>query len=118
MPSPVFDQPGLEVDAAQLAAELERDSVLLVDVREGYEWDAGRIEGALHVPLGELGARIGELDRQATIVVQCRIGGRSGIAAQALRDAGYDAWSLRGGILDWDRAGHPLVPAGGTVADH
>jgi rhodanese-related sulfurtransferase len=118
MSSPVFDQPGLEVDATQLAAELRRGSVVLVDVREGYEWDAGRIAGALHVPLGELGARIGELDREATIVVQCRIGGRSGIAAQALRDAGYDAWSLRGGILDWDRSGHPLSPAGGTVADH
>lgn len=118
MPSPVFDQPGLEVDSDQLAGELQRGSVVLVDVREPYEWDAGRIDGAVHLPMGELGARVGELDRDATIVVQCRIGGRSGVVAQALRDAGYDAWSLRGGILDWDRGGRPLSPEGGTVADH
>jgi rhodanese-related sulfurtransferase len=118
MPSPVFDQPGLEVDADQLAAELERGTVVLIDVREGYEWDAGRIEGAVHLPLGELGARAGELDRDATIVLQCRVGGRSGMAAQALRQAGFDAWSLRGGLLEWDAAGRALVPDGGTVADH
>jgi rhodanese-related sulfurtransferase len=87
-------------------------------VREPYEWDAGRIDGAVHVPMGELGARLDELDREATIVVNCRVGGRSGIVVQALREAGYDAWSLRGGLLAWDRAGAPLVPDGGTVADH
>jgi rhodanese-related sulfurtransferase len=118
MPSPVFDQPGLEVDDAQLADELERGSVVLLDVREAYEWDAGRIDGAVHVPLSELGHRARELDRDATIVVQCRVGGRSGMAAQALRDAGFDAWSLRGGLLDWAAAGRPLVPEGGVVADH
>lgn len=118
MSSPVFDQPGLEVDADQLAAELERGSVVLVDVRETYEWDAGRIEGARHLPLSDLGARAGELDRDATIVIACRVGGRSGMAAQALRQAGYDAWSLRGGLLDWHGAGRPLEPADGAVADH
>lgn len=118
MPGPVFDHPGLEVDAAQLAPELERGSVVLVDVRESYEWDAGRIPGAVHLPMSELGARIDELDRDATIVLSCRVGGRSGMAAQALRGAGYDAWSLRGGILEWDRAGRPLSPEDGTVADH
>jgi rhodanese-related sulfurtransferase len=118
MSSRVFDHPGLEVDGDQLTTELQRGTVVLVDVRETYEWDAGRIDGAVHLPLGELGARAGELDRDATIVITCRVGGRSGIAAQALRDAGYDAWSLRGGLLDWDREGRPLVPDGGTVADH
>lgn len=118
MASPVFDQPGLEVDADQLATELERGSVVLVDVREPYEWDAGRIAGSRHLPLSELGARAGELDRDATIVIACRVGGRSGMAAQALRQAGFDAWSLRGGLLDWDGGGRPLEPAGGTVADH
>jgi rhodanese-related sulfurtransferase len=118
MSSPVFDQPGLEVDVDQLAPELERGTVVLLDVREPYEWEAGRIDGAVHLPLSELGARAGELDRDATIVVQCRIGGRSAVAAQALRQAGYDAWSLRGGILAWDQGGRPLVPDGGVVADH
>jgi rhodanese-related sulfurtransferase len=118
MAAPVFDHPGLEVDAGQLAPELERGAVVLVDVREDYEWDAGRIPGAVHLPLSELGARVDELDRDATIVVSCRVGGRSGMAAQALRGAGYDAWSLRGGILAWDGEGRPLDPPDGAVADH
>lgn len=118
MSSRVFDQPGLEVDAAQLADELERGTVVLVDVREPYEWDAGRIPGARHLPLGELGARAGELDRDATVVIACRVGGRSGMAAQALRQAGYDAWSLRGGLLEWHGQGRAMEPADGRVADH
>jgi rhodanese-related sulfurtransferase len=118
MASPVFDHPGLEVDVPELQAALADGSVTLVDVREDYEWDAGRIEGAVHIPLGELGARLGELDPGETVVVNCRVGGRSGMVTQALRDAGYDAWSLRGGLLAWDRAGGALVPEGGRVADH
>jgi rhodanese-related sulfurtransferase len=118
MASPVFDQPGLEVDVPQLKAALADGSVTLVDVREDYEWAEGRIDGAVHVPMGELGARLGELPQDATIVINCRVGGRSGMAAQALRDAGYDAWSLRGGLLAWDREGEPLVPEDGRVADH
>lgn len=118
MSSSVFDQPGLEVGAEQLAAALAEGSVVVVDVREPYEWDAGRIPGTQHLPLSELPVRAGELDRDGTIVVACRIGGRSGIAAQALRRAGFDAWSLRGGLLDWHAGGHPMEPADGTVADH
>ena len=118
MSSSVFDQPGLEVDASRLAPELERGTVVVVDVREPYEWDAGRIPGSLHLPLGEFGARAGELDRDATIVVACRVGGRSAVAAQALRQAGFDAWSLRGGLLDWHDGTRPVEPADGTVADH
>lgn len=118
MTSRVFDLPGLEVEADRLAPELERGSVVLIDVREPYEWDAGRIPGSRHLPLSELGARVGELDRDATIVIACRIGGRSGVAARALRDAGFDAWSLRGGLLSWDAGDRPLEPAGSSVADH
>jgi rhodanese-related sulfurtransferase len=118
MAEPVFDHPGLEVDVPQLAGALADDRVVLVDVREDYEWEQGRIEGAVHIPLSDLGQRLGELDQDATIVVQCRVGGRSGMAAQALRQAGYDAWSLRGGLLAWDGDGQPMVPEGAVVAEH
>lgn len=118
MSSPVFDQPGLEVDAEQLAEQLGRGTVVLVDVREPYEWEAGRIPGSRHLPLGEFGAEAGALDRDATVVIACRIGGRSAIAAQALRTAGFDAWSLRGGLVDWHAQDRPMEPEDGTVAEH
>lgn len=118
MPDPVFSHPGLEVDVTQVATELDRGSIVVIDVREPHEWEAGRIAGAVHIPLQELMGRIEELDRERTIVFQCRVGGRSGMAAQALRESGYDAWSLAGGLLAWDAADRPLVPDGGVVADH
>lgn len=118
MPDPVFSHPGLEVDVTQVATELDRGSIVVIDVREPHEWEAGRIAGAVHIPLQELMGRIEELDRERTIVFQCRVGGRSGMAAQALRESGYDAWSLAGGLLAWDAADRPLTPDGGVVADH
>lgn len=118
MPDPVFDHPGLEVDVAQLATELDRGTIVLIDVREPHEWEAGRIPGAEHVPLGELLAQAGEQDRDRTIVFQCLVGGRSAMAAEAFRQAGFDAWSLAGGIRAWDATGRPLTPDDGVVADH
>jgi hydroxyacylglutathione hydrolase/adenylyltransferase/sulfurtransferase len=100
------------------AAELQRDGVPIVDVREDFEWDAGHIPGARHIPLGQLSEQAGTLDPGQPVVFNCRVGGRSLMAAQALRAAGYEAYSLTGGMLAWDAAGLPLEPEGGHVADH
>ncbi|MDX8151350.1 rhodanese-like domain-containing protein [Patulibacter brassicae] len=110
----------IEIDAATLEDALARDEVVLVDVREPYEWEAGRIPGAHHVPLDQLGPRSGRppLDGEKPIVFQCRVGGRSLLAAQAFRQHGYPAASLQGGILDWAAGGRALEPDGGTVAEH
>ena len=80
----------------------------LVDVREPNEWDAGHAPGALHVPLGELIARVGELPIGRLLVV-CHHGGRSARATEWLNGAGYDAVNLEGGMVDWARAGLPVV---------
>jgi rhodanese-related sulfurtransferase len=52
------------------------------------------------------------------VVFYCRLGARSGMAAQAFRRAGYDAYSMDGGITAWHERGMPLEPDGGEVADH
>ncbi|MGV8966418.1 MAG: rhodanese-like domain-containing protein [Cellulomonas sp.] len=80
----------------------------LVDVREQNEWDAGHAPGAVHVPLGELIARVGELPAGRLLVV-CQLGGRSARATEWLNGAGYDAVNLSGGMVDWARAGLPVV---------
>lgn len=99
--------------------ELRRDGgVQLIDVRELYEWDAGRIEGARHIVLGEVAAKAEEIDRERPVVFYCRVGARSSMAAQAFRRAGFDAYSLDGGLEAWAGDGHPLEPGDGTVADH
>jgi rhodanese-related sulfurtransferase len=85
-------------------------------VRQGYEWEAGRIAGAAHIPLEDLPARAGELDRGRPVVFQCRTGSRSSFATQAFREAGFDAYNLAGGLEAWVEAGKPIEPEDGAVA--
>jgi hydroxyacylglutathione hydrolase/adenylyltransferase/sulfurtransferase len=92
--------------------------IQLVDCREQYEWDAGRIEGAIHIPMDRLSSRRDEIDAQRPVIFQCRLGGRSMMAAQAYRAAGYHAYSMAGGIQLWDDQRRPMVPEGAEVADH
>lgn len=87
----------------------------LVDVREDYEWEAGRIPGSRHVKLSSVNAVAATVDRDAPVVFVCRVGGRSTMAAHAFRRAGYDAYSLAGGVLAWQGRG---LPFDGEVADH
>ena len=90
----------------------------LIDVREDYEWDAGRIDGARHIALGEVAAQAETIERDRPVVFYCRVGSRSTMAAQAFRRAGYDAYSMDGGLEAWAGEGRPLEPSGGTVAQH
>jgi hydroxyacylglutathione hydrolase/adenylyltransferase/sulfurtransferase len=107
----------IEVDVDQ-AADLQREGAQLVDVREDDEVEAGRIPGVTHIALGLLSEQAGTLDPATPIVFVCRTGGRSLMAAQALRAAGFDAYSLAGGTEAWHDAGRPLEPEDGYVAGH
>ena len=109
----------LDIDPAQLAQWLqERQDVQVVDVREGYEREAGHIAGSRHVELTQLSGQAATIASDRPVVLYCRVGGRSTMAAQALRAAGYEAYSMTGGLLRWAQEGRPLAPEGGHVADH
>jgi len=105
-----------EISRAELKAKLD-EGAQLVDVRADHEWEVGRIGGAVHLPLAELAERAGEIDKDRPVVLYCRGGNRSTMAAQALADAGYDAAKLSEGIVGWADQGLPLEPDGGTVAE-
>ncbi|MDQ6875068.1 MAG: rhodanese-like domain-containing protein [Actinomycetota bacterium] len=91
-----------------------REALQILDVREDDEWVAGRIESARHIPLAELPARLGELDRNSVIVTVCRSGNRSGQAADYLNAAGLSAQNMDGGMHRWARENLPYsTPAGG-----
>ncbi|HEY3529877.1 MAG TPA: rhodanese-like domain-containing protein [Nocardioides sp.] len=88
------------------------EGLLVLDVREDEEWEAGHVEGSQHVPMMELGQRYAELAEmfggEQTLVV-CRVGNRSAYAAAFLIQQGVDAVNLEGGLVAWARAGRPLV---------
>lgn len=81
------------------------DGVQVVDVREIPEWRAGRIEGAVHIPLATLPSRLDELDSEIPVILVCRSGARSARATMFLRHHGFDAHNLEGGMQAWARAG-------------
>ncbi len=87
-----------------------RDDFTLLDVREPYEWQIARIDGAELIPLGTLPAAMSSLDRTREIVVYCRSGKRSADAARQLRVAGFRVFNLAGGILRWSEDVDPDVP--------
>ena len=101
---------------SEVAELLASEDVQLIDVREPYEWQAGRIAGARHLELARLSEEVGTLDPAKPIVFYCRSGSRSGMAADAFRASGFDAHNMTGGLQDWDAAGLPLEPADGHVA--
>ena len=91
-----------------------RDDVQIVDVREPYEWQAGRIEGAALIPMNEVPYRLEDLDRDRPVVLVCRSGNRSGVVAAYLERAGFTAWNMEGGMEEWAEKGLPFsTPDGG-----
>ena len=82
-----------------------RDDVILLDVREDDEFKAGHIPGAEWIPLGQLSSRLNELPKDKTIVAVCRSGNRSGQATELLRQNGFDAHNMQGGMNSWVQAG-------------
>jgi rhodanese-related sulfurtransferase len=109
----------IEITPEDARRRLDAGEVQLVDVREGYEWDASRIPGDVrHIPLMDLTGQAATIDKDKPVVFQCRAGSRSLMAAQAFRASGYQAYSLTGGLLAWHEAGLPLDPPDGSVAEH
>ena len=114
----VFHADDVDVSPEQVRDRHESGALQLIDVREPYEWEAGRLAGARHIELERLAANAETIDREKPVVFYCRIGARSGMAANAFRRAGYEAYSLDGGITAWDEKGLPLEPSDGAVAEH
>jgi hydroxyacylglutathione hydrolase/adenylyltransferase/sulfurtransferase len=114
----VFRARDVDLEPARVRELHARGEIQLVDVREPYEWDAGRIAGARHVELERLASKAPTIDRDRPVVFYCRLGARSGMAANAFRRAGYDAYSMVGGLSAWDEQELPLEPENGFVAEH
>jgi len=92
----------IEVSAARVR---QRDGELIIDVREPAEFAKGHIAGAVNIPIGELAAA--DLP-DGPVMTTCGGGGRGGRAADALVEAGHEAYSIKGGTRAWQAAGMPI----------
>ena len=98
---------------ADLAERLRAGDVAVVDVRAEAEFAAGRLPGALNIPVGHLASRLDSVPRDRLVVLQCQSGGRSAIAASMLVARGFgNVVNLTGGINGWRAAGYPIASAG------
>ncbi|WP_049577721.1 rhodanese-like domain-containing protein [Streptomyces sp. SBT349] len=100
-----FSLPTVTPDAVPTAAPL-------LDVREDDEWAAGHVEGALHIPIGQVVERIGEITEHAgdqRLYILCKVGGRSAQVTAYLAQQGMDAVNVDGGLHAWESSGRPLT---------
>lgn len=88
------------IPAAELADKLAAgERLTVIDVRQPGEFAQGHVPGSRLIPLGELGARLGEIPGGGPVYVICRSGTRSGMAARQLTAAGIDACNVSGGMM-------------------
>ncbi len=100
-----------EISPRELHTRLATDRLVLVDVREIWEFDLCRIEGAINIPLQTLPTRCGALDLGVELVMICHHGMRSDYAAAFLRDQGFsNVLNLSGGVDRWARDVDPSMP--------
>jgi hydroxyacylglutathione hydrolase/adenylyltransferase/sulfurtransferase len=109
----------IEIEPERVQAWLQEEPDLqLIDVREPYERQAGYIAGSRHIELMKLSSQAATLERERPVVFYCRVGARSEMAAQALRAAGFEAFSMTGGLLRWAHEQRAIEPEDGYVAEH
>ncbi len=103
-----------QIQVSGLPTQFGADAVLL-DVREDDEWQRGHAPDAQHIPMGDLAARISEIDQDKQLFVICHAGGRSQRVAQYLQRNGYEPVNVDGGMLAWAQSGRPVVTDAGTA---
>ena len=100
-----------DIDPVEVKARIDRgDKFRLLDVREPHEYQIARIPTSQLIPLGELPKRLSELDSTMEIVAHCKSGVRSAKAVDLLKQAGFHARNMKGGILAWSDKVDPTVP--------
>ncbi len=96
----------LNIDAAQTNDIRSRDDVVIIDVREDWEYAEGHVPGATLIPLGDLPARLAEIPTDKTVIAVCRSGNRSNQATAFLRGQGFEnVHNMTGGMISWEQAG-------------
>ncbi len=103
------------VEVTEAARLLEEGEALVLDVRDEEEWSAGHIPDAMWVPMEEVEGRLDDLPSAKRVVTVCRSGKRSSKVAAQLREHGFEADNVEGGMEAWQEAGLSMEPPHGRV---
>jgi rhodanese-related sulfurtransferase len=103
------EEASIDMEPSELAGHRDAGDVQVIDVRRDEEWAEGHLEGSRHIELNEVSAAAESIDRNTPVVFVCAVGNRSTMAAQAFRTAGFEAYSLAGGLEAWGDDGRELV---------
>lgn len=94
----------------KILEQVKNNEIILLDVRENLEWQAGHIAGAKHIPLGKINdLTTRDFSKNLPIYTYCRSGGRAGVAESILHDLGFKKVENFGGIIQWQQDGGELV---------
>ncbi len=104
--------PPVDVRTAYTA---QQKGVLIVDVRESFEFEAGHADGAMSVPMTELNERHLEIPKDQEVLLICKSGGRSSQACQLLGKANYNVTNISGGSIEWLSEQLPFVSENGEM---
>jgi hydroxyacylglutathione hydrolase len=97
------------LSADQVKAMLDLNAIIVLDVRDTREWEAGHIRGAKHIYVGQLKNEANQLPQDTPLVTQCSVGNRAGLAASILKKMGFsNVYNLLGGIRAWQHRGYPV----------
>ncbi len=96
-----------DITPEELAKKL--DEYVVIDIREAYELRSGMIPGALHIPMGQIQTKVGELEKDKAYAIVCASGGRSSSVASWLSQQGYDVSNVVGGMSLWHGGRHPVA---------
>ncbi len=101
----------INLDVHTVAQLRERPDVVIIDVREPYEYQEAHVPGVTLIPMNTVPQRLDEIPRDKTVVIMCRSGNRSSRVVSFLREQGFtNVHNMEGGILAWSQAGYPVEP--------
>lgn len=107
-----------DLSPAETARRMADENLLLIDVRENYEWDAGRVPASRHIPVENIASEAPSIPKDRPVAFICLGGVRSAMVTRAFRDAGFNAFNVTGGFAEWFGQGLPTEPEGARVAPH
>lgn len=113
-----FADDAIDITPGEAARRMAEGNLVLIDVREDYEWEAGRVPGSRHIPVESVASEAPSIPQDRSVAFICLGGVRSAMVTKAFRDAGYAAYNVTGGFAEWFGQGLPTEPDDARVAPH